>query len=293
MKRLSKTLCMICLSGMLSLTALYAVPSFTIDAKADEATADEQQLAALKAYLKAIKAAGASKEEIAFAKACITEVENRIIAQKAAQAQAEINAQAQAAAATMSAEQALAARKALEDAVNAQVKEMSKTVQQPAVVAPVIFVGDSRTVQTHELMGETGVTWIAENSKGYNWFVENAIPRIDSCAGKGSKIVINLGVNDLGNIDRYITLVNQKAIEWRAKGAKVYYETVNPVSENPYASEDKVVYFNNKIKNGLIGVNIINTHDYLMSTGYRLRDGLHYDGPTSLAIYNYVMGSLK
>lgn len=164
--------------------------------------------------------------------------------------------------------------------------------QVATAVFPVIFVGDSRMVQMHEALGNTGVYYVAENSKGYNWFVEQGVPQIDAHVGKGTKIVINFGVNDPGNIDKYISYVNTKSVEWRAKGAKVYYATVNPVSENPYTSEAQVNYFNDKLVPGLIGVGIIDTNAYLRTNGYRLVDGLHYDGPTYFSLYNYIMSRI-
>ena len=120
-------------------------------------------------------------------------------------------------------------------------------------VSGVILVGDSRFVQMQTNVGENSCTWIAESGKGYTWFTENAIARIDGCVGKGSKILINLGVNDPGNLNNYLEVVNAKAAEWTGKGAKVYYASVNPVWENPYVTEEQVEYFNSQMQNGLSG----------------------------------------
>ncbi|MCR5502606.1 MAG: SGNH/GDSL hydrolase family protein [Lachnospiraceae bacterium] len=246
-----------------------------VSSAAAEKTAEEKQLEELTAYLQAITEAGASEADIAFTKQCIETLK----------AQITLNEQ-KAAEAAKAAELQKAAEEALKAASSA-----------PKAVAGIIFVGDSRFVELNNalnnLFGGTPITIIAENSKGYKWFVENAIPRIDAITGKGTRIVINLGVNDVGDIDRYIETVNLKAAEWTAKGAKVYYATVNPVWENQYVSEDKVAYFNNRLKTELIGVTVIDTHDYLVSTGYKLRDGLHYDTPTTLLIFQYIMGNLK
>lgn len=115
-------------------------------------------------------------------------------------------------------------------------------------VSGVILVGDSRFVQMQANVGENSCTWIAESGKGYTWFTENAIARVDGCVGKGSKILINLGVNDPGNLNNYLEIVNAKAAEWTGKGAKVYYASVNPVWENPYVTEEQVEYFNSQIQ---------------------------------------------
>lgn len=160
-------------------------------------------------------------------------------------------------------------------------------------VSGVILVGDSRFVQMQTNVGENSCTWIAESGKGYTWFTENAIARIDGCVGKGSKILINLGVNDPGNLNNYLEVVNAKAAEWTGKGAKVYYASVNPVWENPYVTEEQVEYFNSQMQNGLSGdITWIDSHSYLNTIGYKLVDGLHFNAETYQNLYAYYMSCL-
>lgn len=160
-------------------------------------------------------------------------------------------------------------------------------------VAGVIFVGDSRFVQMKNSVGENPCTWIAESSKGYKWLNDTALARIDNCVGKGSKILINLGVNDPGNIQKYLTLVNAKAEEWTSKGATVYYASVNPVWENPYVTEEQVEYFNSQLQSGLSSnVHWIDSHSYLNTVGYRLVDGLHFSSETYQTLYAYYMSCM-
>ncbi len=167
------------------------------------------------------------------------------------------------------------------------------TAAPPKVVASTIFVGDSRFVQMHEAVGETGVTWICENSKGYKWFEENAVPRIDNLVGKGTKILINLGVNDPEHHYSYINLVNGKAAEWTQKGATVYYASVNPVWDNPYTTKEEVITFNSKVSAGLVGVHWIDSYTFLNENGYRIVDGLHYAPETSAVLYNYYITCIQ
>ena len=184
----------------------------------------------------------------------------------------------------------------------AEPEEQSQTQQEAPEIQPVtevknvsgvILVGDSRFVQMQENVGANSCTWIAENSKGYAWFEEKAIPRIDGCVGSGSKILINLGVNDPGNLQKYITLVNAKAAEWTALGATVYYASVNPVWENPYVTEEQVKYFNSQMQNGLSSdVHWIDSHSYITSIGYKLVDGLHYNAETYQNLYAYFMSCM-
>lgn len=159
--------------------------------------------------------------------------------------------------------------------------------------AGVIMVGDSRFVQMQQSIGENSCTWIAENGKGYDWFRETAVAKIDGCVGTGSKVLINLGVNDPGHVKDYVELVNAKAAEWVGKGAQVYYASVNPVWENPYTTEEQVQYFNSQMQAGLSGdVHWIDSHSYLDGAGYKLVDGLHFDAETYQSLYAYFMGCL-
>ncbi len=166
----------------------------------------------------------------------------------------------------------------------------AKVVTAPAGV---LFIGDSRCVMMRDAVGGGGCSWICKEAKGYNWFESTAIPQADECIGKGTKVVIALGVNDVGNVNNYAALVNYKAAEWAARGAKTYFVSVNPVWENPYVTEEQVVAFNASIVGQLIGVRWIDTHSYLMGSGYRLVDGMHYDDETSIRIFQAIVGSLR
>lgn len=160
-------------------------------------------------------------------------------------------------------------------------------------VAGVILVGDSRFVQMKNNVGDNPCTWIAESGKGYQWFNETAIARIDNVVGKGSKILINLGVNDPGHLKDYLSLVNAKAEEWVGKGATVYYSSVNPVWDNPYVTEEQVEYFNAQMQAGLsANVHWIDSHSYLNAIGYKLVDGLHFNAETYQNLYAYYMSCL-
>lgn len=294
---------------MLALLVLGLMP---ISFKADTAGTSDPLLVYLVTYRDAVVSAGKSQAEIDAANAAIT---NRQVAlgqapsnvpvtkMKKASAQAMLDNIASASTAKPAPTATTPAAPvnvlpAANNAAKATTTAMTTTTADAVAkglkkqAIGVIIVGDSRTVQMHEAMGDTGVTFIAENSRGYDWFVEKAIPRIDPLVIKGTTIVINLGVNDLGNIDKYIAKVNQKTIEWEAKGATVYYATVNPVWENPYSTEEGVKVFNSKLMNSLIGVDFIDTHTFLVTNGYKLVDGLHYDGPTNANIYYYIMSQI-
>lgn len=178
---------------------------------------------------------------------------------------------------------------------------LSETKLEPAPAAPsagstasggVIIIGDSRCVQMQTAVGGGGCAWICQNSMGYKWFSETAVPQADPSVGKGTKVVVCMGVNDPGNVRNYAELVNAKAAEWAARGASVYYVSVNPVWENPYVTQEQVDVFNSTMPGLLSGVTWIDTQSWMIENGYRIVDGLHYDDPTSINVFNLIMGSL-
>ncbi len=161
-----------------------------------------------------------------------------------------------------------------------------------AAPAGVIMVGDSRCVQMQAAVGGGGCSWICENSKEYTWFSQTAIPKFDQYVGNGTKVVINMGVNDPEHYKDYVALINAKAAEWAGRGARTYLVSVNPVWENPYVTQEQVDTFNANVPGMLVGVTWIDTSSWLNTNGYRLLDGLHYDDPTYVNIFNLIMGSL-
>ena len=175
------------------------------------------------------------------------------------------------------------------------VADAAPAVSPVVVTAPagVLIIGDSRCVQMRDVSGGGGCSWICEKAKGYTWFESNALPRADESIGKGTKVVIALGVNDVGNVNNYASLINYKAAEWAARGAKTYFVSVNPVWENPYVTEEQVQNFNATLQPQLIGVKWIDTHTYLMNNGYSMVDGMHFDDATNLKVFQLIVGSLR
>jgi len=170
--------------------------------------------------------------------------------------------------------------------------EHEQEVAEVTDPSDVLIIGDSRCVMMKSATGGGGCSWICQKSKGYKWLESTAIPEADEMIGSGTKVVINLGVNDVGNVNRYAALVNSKAAEWAERGAVTYYVSVNPVSDNARVSEAQVEFFNNQIQSQLSGIRWIDTHGYLMSDGFNATDGIHYDNATSVKIFQAIMGSL-
>lgn len=198
------------------------------------------------------------------------------------QAEAEKAAQTAAAPATPQAETA------------APAQEQAAPAPAPFIASPagVVFVGDSRCVQMQAAVGGGGSTWICEGGKRVSWMEENAVPRLDNIVGKGTKVVICMGVNDPWHYPEYAALTNRKAAEWNARGATVYFVSVNPVWENPYVTQEQVDTFNANLPGLLSGVRWIDTASIVKQGGYKLVDGLHYDTSAYINIFNLICGSL-
>lgn len=263
------------------------LPGLAVDANAAKkkkaVTPEEQQLAALESYRSALVKMGGTPEQLAAADQAV-ENQKAIIASQAA-----------AAAAQAEYEKALAAQQAAalkaQKEYEAMVKKMMKG--KTPMATGVIFVGDSRFCEMRGVMSAYGGTYVAQYAMGYQWFVDEAIGRIDPLVVPGTKIVINLGVNDPDNINNYLTKVNNKAAEWMMKGARVYYATINPVWDNQYISNEQVKNFNNHLRMGLNpAISIIDTNTYLQLTGYTMKDDFHYDAATYSKIYYYIMSQL-
>ena len=199
----------------------------------------------------------------------------------AAQAQAQAAAQAQAQAAVQ----------------NQPAQQVAQTPAPApkAVAAPagILFIGDSRTCQMRAATGGGKCGWVCEYCTDYGWFEKTAVPTADPMIGAGTKVVICMGVNDPGSLYSYANLVNQKAAEWVARGAKVYYVSINPVTA-PY--EDKTIpidSFNATMPSLLANVRWIDTASVVKQGGYVLEDGIHYDAAGNVNIFNMIVGCLR
>jgi len=171
-------------------------------------------------------------------------------------------------------------------------------IQQAAVnnvpVPPttnVILIGDSRTAEMKNCVGENSCIWIAEYSTGIKWFVSDAVPAADPYIAPGTKVIINLGANDPHKADTYIYTMNEVVANWAARGATVYYATVGPCYQNPYHTNEEAVAFNAALQNGLTGVRWIDLYSHMVNNGFATRegDGFHYDAPTYANIFSYYM----
>ena len=209
-------------------------------------------------------------------------------------------AQAQAAAAALAAQQAaLAQQAAVQQAALAQAQAEQKA-PIPVGSGNVIFVGDSRTGQMANAVGGTaawpGTAFVACFGGGVDWLsTAQAKKDVDQYVTPGSVIILNYGVNDLSRHNDYIATINRYAQDWISKGATVYFASVGPVGENEYGKRNWAVeYFNNQLNNRLDArIGRLNLYVFLTGSGYTTQaDGLHYDGATYAAMFQFLMQSI-
>ncbi|MBE5843366.1 MAG: hypothetical protein E7302_04185 [Butyrivibrio sp.] len=166
-------------------------------------------------------------------------------------------------------------------------------VQEKPVATSYIFAGDSRTVQMSQAVNKSQNIYVAQVGEGYSYFVNTAIPQIDASISEGSVVIINYGVNDLYNVDKYIKKVNAKVDSWIEKGATVYYAAVLPVKDYPTITNAEIESFNSAMKSGLDSrVGWLDGYTYLQSNGFSTADGLHFNYDTYKSLYSYYMTAL-
>ena len=160
------------------------------------------------------------------------------------------------------------------------------------------YVKDSRMVTLKDAvernLGSCAAAVVAKNGSRHEWLHDTGIPQADKIIGKGSRVIINMGVNDLSDADKYAKDVNYWAAVWSARGAQIYYASVNPVWANSYGmTEERVKLFNDRLKGQLIPQIIwLDSHDYLMGVGVHASDGVHYKDDTNLVLYQYYLSMI-
>ena len=166
-----------------------------------------------------------------------------------------------------------------------------------------IFIGDSRTVGLCAAL--TGISrnaklvsintadreefFYGKVSSGFAWYSTSGIKMIKKLLKKypQASVVLNHGINDLGNIDDYIESYQSLMLSYPT--AKFIIMSVNPVNTKKYkgyAKPAKIEAFNMELRRAFPN-NFLDTYHYLKRTRFQSQDGLHYDKETYLRIYQY------
>lgn len=177
----------------------------------------------------------------------------------------------------------------IEDDSDTDDGDKDKDDEKKASINRVVYIGDSRTEGLRDVNSDSKNTFICLSSMGYDWMISTAFPQAESYASSGTAFVILMGVNDLYHQNSYISAINQKAAEWKKKGAVVYFASVGPVQNDPYTSNSEIESFNRALKNGLSSdVGYIDLYGELNKSGYQTVDGTHYTNAVSKNILSFI-----
>ena len=163
-----------------------------------------------------------------------------------------------------------------------------------------IFIGDSRFNGMSQQVGIlSNEKYVAQDSKGYDWFINTAISAVNNYISSTNgtyNIIINLGVNDMGNINSYISKYTSLANnDW--KKHKIVIVSVNPVNDalaqkkGYKVIDSSVVNFNNKMKNITSKASNISYCDTYsnIKNNFKTSDGVHYTKETYKNIHDYIV----
>ncbi len=153
----------------------------------------------------------------------------------------------------------------------------------------IVYIGDSRTVGLNNVIGMSNLpdTYvIAKVGKGYNWYIKTGGTELQQIKAKHPHdnwvYIFNLGVNDLGHLEKYKGLIDNLEAE-----ATVYTVSVNPTVDSKTRVKCSSI---EKFNSGLASVadNYIDTYSYLKANGFTANDGLHYNKDTYQVIYTLI-----
>lgn len=161
-----------------------------------------------------------------------------------------------------------------------------------------IFVGDSRMVGMQKAIAPADTLYIAKVGEGYSWLKSTAGVKLKYYlkANPNVKVVLALGVNDLGNVKSYISYY-KKLIKNFPK-TKFYILSVNPVDDA------KVAKRGYKVKNSAINSfnkkmyvafrsRYVNTYKEMKADGFGSRDGLHYLEADYIKLYRSIVEKIQ
>ena len=173
--------------------------------------------------------------------------------------------------------------------LNTKISVYADELQDNTISTGVVYIGDSRTVGLNNIIGMSNLpdTYvIAKVGKGYNWYVKTGSTELQQIKAEHPHdnwiYIFNLGVNDLGNLEKYKVLIDTLETE-----ATVYIVSVNPtVDSKTRVKCSSIETFNSGLAS--VADNYIDTYSYLKANGFTANDGLHYKKDTYQVIYTLI-----
>ena len=156
-----------------------------------------------------------------------------------------------------------------------------------------LWVGDGRAVNMTQ---DVNVPSYAKTNADLTWFKDNAN---ELYKYKHTTIVINIGLQDMNNIQKYIETFNAMPDDF-VKNNYIYFMSINPVDEALEKSSESGTYknkmienFNNALKANLRNdVYFIDMYSYMQEHGFATFDGIVYDAATNEMIYDRLLATI-
>lgn len=160
-----------------------------------------------------------------------------------------------------------------------------------------IFVGDSRTTGMGNVVPSADTLYISKIGAGYSWLKGAGGTTLKNYlnANPNVKVILGFGVNDLGNIQSYITYY--RSLIQAYPQTKFYITAVTPVNQKLCKQHGYTVK-NSQIKafdqqlRAAFGASYINTYKYVKSRGVDTIDGLHYQEEVYRDLYNFIISTI-
>lgn len=191
----------------------------------------------------------------------------------------------------------LSAVKAKIDLINENNKKNNSSNIKPN--GSTIYMGDSRTNGMKSVGLDSNEQVIAKDGGNYEDFLNHMVEAKNKLSGnKTYNVVLNYGVNDLGNVDKYCSKYKE-FISSVDKGNTFYIVSVNPVRRNSNqtgATNSSIETFNKKIESCISGITNAKYCDVYSSANldtweksYIKSDDIHYT-PEG---YKYIYSKIK
>ena len=181
-----------------------------------------------------------------------------------------------------------------------------------------LWIGDFRTKQLQSVYQAAQQTaeyhYLIEDQAEYSWFINGALPQLQSLTLEKANLVIMLGFIDCVYSCAWATFKINKIAEQYAEAINeliaeqsflnVYVCAVNPIDgDYPLFTGDsdllakkdlteKIKSFNKTLKSKCKAV-YIDSYNYLVNTSFTTQDGIRYMPDTCTALHNYIKASFS